>query len=226
VSDLLPAGAKRGRPARIGPADILNVVNSQIDGHWTIGTVAAELGVTTAAVYHHYPSKEAIVAALVDRTIGELDLPVYDGDWKNWLRAVGRYWHGFLEKHPFLLNEHAQVELAMRRNGAPVFTAIMDALTAAGFSLVNGWQAYSVVTMLAFEHARLGHLATPSLHAAMDQWMAMHGGSPAATTVGAISGDVQALLETALEIAVTGIEHTFHPARAAGSERSSGKQLS
>ncbi len=82
--------------------------------------VGAELGVEAMAIYHHLPSKEALIDAVVARgTPG--DLPPFEGNWRTDLRALMNALHEQLAAHPALL----PLRWA-RRIAAPEAKAILD----------------------------------------------------------------------------------------------------
>ena len=53
----------------------------------TMRRVAEQLDVKAGALYWHFPNKQALLAAVSDRVLGELDLPGDDLAWDAWLRA-------------------------------------------------------------------------------------------------------------------------------------------
>jgi len=75
VSDPTPVTARRGRPG-YDQATVLRraieVFNRQGYDATSIGDLARELGVTKSAIYHHVPSKEALLAAALDEALDGL----------------------------------------------------------------------------------------------------------------------------------------------------------
>ena len=64
--------------------------------------VAAALGVEAMALYHHFPNKEALVEAVLERgTPGSLPAPA--GQWRSDLHALLRSVYAQLSAHPALL---------------------------------------------------------------------------------------------------------------------------
>ena len=75
MTDPAPVAARRGRPG-YDQATVLRraieVFNRQGYDATSIGDLARELGVTKSAIYHHVPSKEALLAAALDEALDGL----------------------------------------------------------------------------------------------------------------------------------------------------------
>ena len=70
------ATPRRGRPGYDAPTVLrraIEVFNRQGYEATSIGDLARELGVTKSAIYHHVPSKEALLAAALDEALDELE---------------------------------------------------------------------------------------------------------------------------------------------------------
>ena len=73
VSDA--AAPRRGRPGYDGPTVLrraIEVFNRQGYEATSIGDLARELGLTKSAIYHHVPSKEALLGAALDEALDGL----------------------------------------------------------------------------------------------------------------------------------------------------------
>jgi len=70
------APRRRGRPGH-GPDDVLDTaIGLFIDRGYdatSIGDIAAALGITKSAIYHHFDSKEALLASALDEALAGLD---------------------------------------------------------------------------------------------------------------------------------------------------------
>jgi AcrR family transcriptional regulator len=75
---------------------------------FSMRAVAARLEAVPMALYNHFATKEALVAALLDRVLGRFDAPPPTGDWLADL-------HAFAQAHRRLLAAHAWAV-------APIFT--------------------------------------------------------------------------------------------------------
>ncbi len=84
-------GAVTGRPPIIRVEDVVNGATALagrvgIEG-LTMGQVANELGVTTTALYHYVPSKQALIDLVVDAALDRVRVPPPDaGAWDERLR--------------------------------------------------------------------------------------------------------------------------------------------
>jgi AcrR family transcriptional regulator len=80
------AEKRTGRPPRISRDEILRVAAEQDLVGLTIAGVAAALGVRPGALYHYFPSKAELVAALATRSAWEAPVPdKADKGWEEWL---------------------------------------------------------------------------------------------------------------------------------------------
>ncbi len=70
---------RRGRPGYDGPTVLrraIEIFNRQGYEATSIGDVARELGLTKSAIYHHVPSKEALLAAALDEALDGLSAAI------------------------------------------------------------------------------------------------------------------------------------------------------
>ncbi len=70
-----PPAARRGRPGYDQETVLRRAIEAFIRQGYdatSIGDVARELGLTKSAIYHHVPSKEALLAAALDEALGGL----------------------------------------------------------------------------------------------------------------------------------------------------------
>ena len=94
--------------ARLDPDKIVTAALAVADRHglsgMTLRMVGAELGADPTAIYRHFSSKEALVAAIGDRLFGEVvaaDLPT---DWRPRLVALLRAARDVYRAHPALVD--------------------------------------------------------------------------------------------------------------------------
>lgn len=93
--------AKRtGRPPLTDRSMILAAARSIGLARLTVGAVTAEVGIRYSTFYRHFPSFEALSAALVNDLLEEFDLPEPRGRWQDFLSAVSRELVVLYERHP------------------------------------------------------------------------------------------------------------------------------
>jgi AcrR family transcriptional regulator len=86
-------GAVTGRPPIIRVQDVVNSATALAArvglAGLTMGQVANELGVTTTALYHYVPSKQALVDLVVDAALDRVQVPPMGaGAWHERLRIL------------------------------------------------------------------------------------------------------------------------------------------
>ena len=102
--------------------------------------LAAELGVSGPALYNHFATKDAIVDAVVDTVLGEVDIAVFaagpagaPGDgWADALRTWARSYRAVLAAHPNLVPALATGP-GRRPNALRMADAVFGSLVAAGW---------------------------------------------------------------------------------------------
>lgn len=72
----LPSDPRRGRPG-YDRAGVLDIAVAAFNEHGydatSMGTLAARLGLSKSAIYHHFASKEELLAAALDEALGGLE---------------------------------------------------------------------------------------------------------------------------------------------------------
>jgi AcrR family transcriptional regulator len=74
-----PAPARRGRPGYDQNTVLrraIDLFNTQGYDATSMGDLARELGLTKSAIYHHVPSKEALLSAALDEALDELSAAI------------------------------------------------------------------------------------------------------------------------------------------------------
>jgi AcrR family transcriptional regulator len=112
----------------------------------TMQAVADALGVSDAALYHHFRSREALISAVVDVTVRDAPFPEDRGqDWRTWMAEFAESIRSVLVEHPGSAGFAAasgptspeQVKLVARAIGV---------LTRSGFDEYEAAMIYSLVT--------------------------------------------------------------------------------
>lgn len=137
---------RRGRPPAIDRERIVAAARSLGVQGLTMQAVADALGVSDAALYHHFRSREALISAVVDGTVLEAPFPEDRGqDWRSWMAEFAESMRRVLVEHPGSAGFAAssgptspeQVRLVARAIGV---------LTRSGFDEREAAMIYSLVT--------------------------------------------------------------------------------
>ena len=116
-------GAVTGRPPIIRVEDVVNGASALaarvgLEG-LTMGQVANELGVTTTALYHYVPSKQALIDLVVDAALDRVQVPPTGaGAWDERLRTLEAAVRDELRRIPgsgLQLVAHSEVRPAEQR---------------------------------------------------------------------------------------------------------------
>lgn len=99
----------------------------------TVGAVTAKVGVKYSTFYRHFPSLEALLAALVEDVMDEARFPQPSGSWQDHMRNTCSAVFDLLAEHPGL--GQAIVRLPdLPRRGLEAYQQITDLMLAAGFT--------------------------------------------------------------------------------------------
>ncbi len=113
--------------------------------HLTMRALAAELGVTPMALYHHVPNKDALLQLVADAVIDDVDLPGPEvGPWDVRLASMARELRGRVSAFPgvgaYLLGSDVLTPAADR-----LVTSSVAMLESAGFSTRDAALAFTAV---------------------------------------------------------------------------------
>lgn len=96
--------------------------------------LAAKLGVEAMSLYNHVPSKDDVLNGIVDRVVGEIDVPADTSDWRASMRRRAISVHGVLLRHPW-----AASLIESRSTLSPIrlryAESVLGVLRGAGFSI-------------------------------------------------------------------------------------------
>ena len=94
--------------ARLDTDKILTAALAIADRHglsgMTLRMVGTELGADPTAIYRHFASKEALVAAMADRLFAEIATAEYPSDWRERFLAIGRSARHVYRSHPTIVD--------------------------------------------------------------------------------------------------------------------------
>ena len=103
-----------------------------------------ELGVEAMSLYNHVANKDAILDALVDKVVGEIDFPSDEADWKPAMRQRAISARAAFRRHPW-----AAGLMDSRTNPGPAalgyYDAVLRTLRESGFSIEMAAHAFSVM---------------------------------------------------------------------------------
>ena len=128
-----------GRQPRLSRDAILGLALAVADAEGidavSVRRLARELGVTPMALYWHFDDKSALLHALGDRLLGELDLTVDEGaPWPQQLRAFVISLSAVLRAHPSAAALIGSLPDTASENALRAIEVALDILRRAGFS--------------------------------------------------------------------------------------------
>lgn len=162
------AGRPRGRPPVLDRERIVEAASSIGIAQFTMQAVAKRLGVTDAALYHHFRSREELVRAVVDVMMGEAPFPTGpDRPWRDWLANLAASLRALLRAHPGAAAFAAasgptspeQMRLVARTIGV---------LMGAGFDARQAALVYSLVTNFVVSSVQIEERRTAARRARRD----------------------------------------------------------
>ncbi|WP_377268639.1 TetR/AcrR family transcriptional regulator C-terminal domain-containing protein [Peterkaempfera sp. SMS 1(5)a] len=120
--------------------------------------LAAGLGVSGPSLYNHFPTKDALLDAVVDTVLGEVDLSMLGRDpWPEALRDWARSYRAALAAHPNLVPVLAHGP-GRRANALRLADAVFGALVDAGWPRGEATRIGALMRYLVFGSA-LGSFA-------------------------------------------------------------------
>jgi AcrR family transcriptional regulator len=106
--------------------------------------LAQVLGVQAMSLYNHVANKDDLLDGIVDRVVGEIEVPSLETDWKSAMRQRSASAHTVLLCHPW-----ATMPLVSRVNVGPAMLRYVDAtlgcLYEAGFSFEMADRAWNAI---------------------------------------------------------------------------------
>ncbi|TCK21269.1 TetR/AcrR family transcriptional regulator [Pseudonocardia endophytica] len=99
----------------------------------TVGAVTAKVGVKYSTFYRHFPSLEALLAALVEDVLEEAKFPEPTGPWQDHVRGTCSVIFELFSRHPGLAAAIVRLPELPRR-GIEAYQQMTDLMLEAGFS--------------------------------------------------------------------------------------------
>jgi AcrR family transcriptional regulator len=139
---------KTKRRAPLNPEKVLATALRMADRRGiesvSMRSLAQALKVAAMSLYHHVPSKNAVLDGLVELVVAELELPEVGADWRIAMRGRAIRAHRVLMKHPW-----ATMLLVSRMNIGPNMLRYVDrtvgCLREAGFSWAMADHAWNTL---------------------------------------------------------------------------------
>ena len=147
----------------------------------TIRRLADALGAKPMSIYHHVPSKEAILDGMVDRVFAEIERPPADLGWRDAIRCRCLSARAVLARHPW-----AAPLMESRTNPGPEtlghHDAVVECLLRGGLPMVLVAHAYalldSYVYGFALQEANLPETGGDGMHELVESMSAHLGPYP------------------------------------------------
>ncbi|WP_162181739.1 TetR family transcriptional regulator, partial [Glycomyces tenuis] len=89
-------------PARLTAAAIALADAEGVEG-LTMRRLSTALGVATTTLYRHFPSRDALVTAMADTVMGEIEAPDPAGTWRERLESAAWEEWKLYRRHPWVL---------------------------------------------------------------------------------------------------------------------------
>lgn len=113
-------------------SEAIALLDDEGPGALSMRRLAGRLGTSTMSTYHHVPDKAALVEAIAEEVMADLEQPPEDAPWDDALRTMATSFRALTRRHPGVFG----VLLSGRRPAAMLRTAegVVARLEAAGFS--------------------------------------------------------------------------------------------
>lgn len=133
-----------GRPPRIDKDQIVAAARQVDADQLSMPALATALGVSTAALYHYFPNKQALVDVLADEALAGVELPSTDDvGWREWLDALANAFREMCLSNPTLMSTHQTA--AIRGAASRVLDDSLEVLLREGFSREDAFAAHDAV---------------------------------------------------------------------------------
>ncbi len=111
-----------------------------------------ELAVEAMALYHYFPSRDALIDAIVETVVSEMGAPSEAGSWEEQLRERFRSYRRLAQAHPHVFPLVGKRAVKNPEALAPV-EQMLEILRAAGFSPYQALHSFRTLSSYAFGYA-------------------------------------------------------------------------
>ncbi|MEJ7792200.1 MAG: TetR/AcrR family transcriptional regulator C-terminal domain-containing protein [Gaiellaceae bacterium] len=136
---------------RIVEAAVALVDRDGIEG-LSMRKLGRELAVEAMALYHYFPSKDALIDAIVEAVVGEMGAPSEAGSWEERLRERFRSYRQLAQAHPHVFPLVGKRTVKSPEALAPV-EQMLDILRGAGFTPEQALQSFRTLSSYAYGYA-------------------------------------------------------------------------
>jgi AcrR family transcriptional regulator len=169
------------------------------------------LNVQAASLYSHYPTKDAVLDAVANEVVSEVDTSGFAGDWRTGLTTWARSYHGVLTAHPNMVPLIASG--AGRRER---FLAMSDAVH--GGLVGAGWPPREATTIAgAVKYFVVGAASTPFASGFADDVQVYLDRYPNLTQAHRLRADAERIDRDSFELGLTslvrGLEQAYRTTR-------------
>jgi len=149
---MAPDQVRRGRPPRIWRSQILAEAQKLPMAELTMQRLADRLGVRRAAVHRHFPSRDALIAAVGEQVVASFQpKPIDAAHWRKWLQEAFVQLIAFMHKNPFVLALRSWDQTVWAI--LPFAEAAAETLVSAGFSEEEALHLWRMICHYAFSAA-------------------------------------------------------------------------
>ncbi|MEM6706205.1 MAG: TetR family transcriptional regulator [Acidobacteriota bacterium] len=138
-----------GRPQIVDRAQILAAALELGVDNFSMHAVARKLGVSAAALYRYFGSREELLDACIDEFCSRLVLPASSLHWTDYLRALGRNFRTALQLTPGVHSYGIKVG-PTTPSAFRIFDEALAVLIEAGIDEKQAWKAYGMIVDHAF----------------------------------------------------------------------------
>jgi AcrR family transcriptional regulator len=117
----------------------------------TLRGIAARLAVHVTSLYHHVPTREALLDAMINALLAEARLPTGRLGWEDWVRQFASGMRALARRHPGAFEAFHHGPATGERSAEP-FESAFAAFRSAGFDTTTTYNAVksAVVVVLGF----------------------------------------------------------------------------
>jgi len=145
---------------------VLEAATAMIDEvgieRFSVRALAERLGVFPAAIYWYLPTRNAILAAVVNHCVRDIDPRTDPADWKAWLRELFYCYRAVVRRHPRIAPLMNSQLLSNAGADLGLIERILAVLDRAGFEGETLLAAYDIVITTTVGFVTMEHASPPA----------------------------------------------------------------